>query len=182
MVPELSTPRLILKPLQLDDAEQIQRIFPQWEIVRFLNASVPWPYPADGALRYCRDVALPAVARGNEWHWTLRLRTAPDQVIGAIGLNKGDWINRGFWLAPAWQRQGLMTEAVIAANDYWFCVLGFARLRAPKAIGNTGSRRISEKTGMRVIALQEVDYVSGRFLTEIWELTAEQWRAIRASL
>jgi hypothetical protein len=29
---------------------------------------------------------------------------------------------------------------------------------------------------MRVIATEERDYVSGRFLTEIWEITAEEWR------
>lgn len=182
MAPELYTQRLLLKPLQLDDAAQIQQIFPQWEIVRFLNASIPWPYPDDGALRYCRDVALPAMERGTEWHWTLRLRASPQQVIGAIGLSKGDSINRGFWLARQWQNQGLMTEAVIVTNDYWFDVLGFPALRVHKAIGNAASRRVSEKTGMRVIALQDRDYISGRFLSEIWELTAEEWRIKRASL
>ena len=48
-----------------------------------------------------------------------------------------------------------MTEAVSAVNDYWFDVLGFRVLRAPKAVENSASRRMSEKTGMRVIARQE---------------------------
>jgi [ribosomal protein S5]-alanine N-acetyltransferase len=69
-----------------------------------------------------------------------------------------------------------MTEAVAAVNDYWFDVLGFKVLRAPKAIANIASRRISEKTGMHVIATLERDYVSGRLPTEIWEITAEEWR------
>jgi RimJ/RimL family protein N-acetyltransferase len=73
-----------------------------------------------------------------------------------------------------------MTEAVVAVNDYWFDVLGFPVLRAPKAIANIASRRISEKTGMRVIATEERDYVSGRLMAEIWEITAEGWRAKRA--
>jgi [ribosomal protein S5]-alanine N-acetyltransferase len=30
---------------------------------------------------------------------------------------------------------------------------------------------------MRVIATEQRDYVSGRLLTEIWEMTAEEWRA-----
>lgn len=51
-------------------------------------------------------------------------------------------------------------------NDYWFDVLGFSVLRAPKAVANLASRRISEKTGMRVIATHERDYVSGRLLAE----------------
>ena len=45
---ELHTPRLLLRPLQLSDAQQTQLLFPHWEIVKHLNAIVPWPYPADG--------------------------------------------------------------------------------------------------------------------------------------
>jgi ribosomal-protein-alanine N-acetyltransferase len=66
-IPTLETCRLWLKPLELADAEQVQTIFPQWEIVKHLNNRVPWPYPPDGALSYIRDFALPAVERGTEW-------------------------------------------------------------------------------------------------------------------
>ena len=181
-IPVLTTDRLLLQPLQLADAEQTQQLFPQWEVVRFLNASVPWPYPPDGALSYYRDVALPAVARGEEWYWTLRLKDQPDQLIGLIGLMKSDHTNRGFWLGLPWQGKGLMTEAVIAANDYWFDVLGFSVLRAPKAIANVESVRISKKTGMRKIATEERDFVGGRFPAETWEMTADEWRAARDTL
>lgn len=68
-----------------------------------------------------------------------------------------------------------MTEAVAAVNDYWFDILGFTVLRAPKAVANIASRRISEKTGMRVIARFERDYVRGRLPAELWEITAEEW-------
>jgi RimJ/RimL family protein N-acetyltransferase len=68
-----------------------------------------------------------------------------------------------------------MTEAVAAVNDYWFDVLGFQILRAPKAVANIASRRISEKTGMRVIATLEGAYVCGRLPAEVWEITAEEW-------
>jgi RimJ/RimL family protein N-acetyltransferase len=52
-------------------------------------------------------------------------------------------------------------------------------LRVPKAVENVGSRRISEKMGMRVVELKESDYVCGRLPTEVWEITAEEWRAFR---
>lgn len=180
MIPTLTTPRLILRPLELADAEQTQLLFPHWEIVRYLAKVVPWPYPPDGAYTYYRDVALPAMERGEAWHWSLRLKTNPDQMIGSIGLLKAENLNRGFWLGLPWQGQGLMTEAVDAVTDYWFEVLKFPVLRAPKAIANAASRRISEKQGMRVIAREDHEYVSGTFLTEIWEITAEEWRAQKA--
>jgi len=41
----ITTPRLILCPLELSDADAIQSVFPQWEIVQFLAADIPWPYP-----------------------------------------------------------------------------------------------------------------------------------------
>lgn len=72
LIPQLSTERLLLIPLELGDHAAIQAIFPQWRIVRHLNANIPWPYPDDGALTFVRDVALPAMAEGREWHWSVR--------------------------------------------------------------------------------------------------------------
>jgi RimJ/RimL family protein N-acetyltransferase len=181
MIPQLETQRLILRPASLADAEQAQHIFPHWEVVRLLAARVPWPYPADGALTYYRDIALPAMARGDEWHWSLRLRTHPDQLIGFISLMKRASDNRGFWLGLPWQRQGLMTEATTAVTDFWFNVLNLPEMRVAKAAANTASRRISEKNGMRLVATEERDYVSGRLPTEIWAITAEEWRRHRAT-
>ncbi|HXM40926.1 MAG TPA: GNAT family N-acetyltransferase [Bryobacteraceae bacterium] len=181
MTPQLETPRLWLRPLELADAAQAQLLFPQWEVVRYLTNQVPWPFPPDGVYTYYRDVALPAAQRGDAWHWTLRLRSDPDRVIGSIALMKGAEINRGFWLGLPWRGQGLMSEACDAVTGYWFATLGFPLLRVPKAAANTASRRISEKQGMRLVATEEREYVSGRLLTEVWEITSEEWRDRKAA-
>jgi len=175
-----TTSRLLLRPLELADAEQIQAIFPHWEIVRFLKNVVPWPYPADGARNFCEEVALPQAERGESWHWTLRLKSAPEQMIGVINLRKSEQNNRGFWMGLDWQGQGLMSEACVWANDHWFSRLGFPVLRVSKAVGNLASRRISEKQGMRLVGTEMKDYVCGRLLSEKWEITAEEWRAWKA--
>ncbi|HWW20708.1 MAG TPA: GNAT family N-acetyltransferase [Steroidobacteraceae bacterium] len=176
MTPVLETRRLRLRPLQLSDADQVQALFPHWEIVRYLNAHVPWPYPPDGAHNFYRDVALPGVERGERWEWTLRLKSAPEQIIGGIGLMLGESENRGFWTGLPWQGQGLMSEACEAVTHFWFEVLKFPRLRAPKAVANTASARISRRQGMRIIGREERDLVCGRVPAEIWEITAEEWR------
>jgi ribosomal-protein-alanine N-acetyltransferase len=181
MPPVLETARLLLRPLTIDDAGQIQAVFPRWEIVRYLSLVVPWPYPPDGALTYCRDVALPAIARGDEWIWSLRPKSEPERLIGLIALmNRAD-DNRGFWLDPAWQGRGLMTEAADAVTDYWFDTLGFAVLRVPKAAANLASRAVSERQGMRLVGTEEREYVSGRQIAERWEITAGEWLARRGS-
>jgi RimJ/RimL family protein N-acetyltransferase len=177
MTPEGRSERLILRPLALEDAPQIQVIFPHWEVVRYLRNIVPWPYPPDGAHQYIEQIALPAIERGEEWHWTLRLRTDPDQVIGAVALKSNDEDHRGFWLGLPWHGHGLMNEASAWTSGFWFDTLGFPLLRVSKAAGNLASRRISEKQGMRLVGIHEKDYVSGRLPSEVWEITAEEWRA-----
>jgi RimJ/RimL family protein N-acetyltransferase len=180
MTPVLNTERLVLHPLELADARQVQTLFPTWEIVQYLNSRVPWPYPTDGAETFYREVALPAIGRGEEWHWTLRLKVEPEHIIGAVALMTTGDDNRGFWLGLPWHRQGLMSEACDVVTDYWFDTLHFPVLRTAKAVANTASRRISQKQRMRLVATEERDYVSGRLPTEIWEITDEEWRAYRA--
>lgn len=180
--PILTTARLVLHPLGLQDADAIQRIFPQWEVVRFLADQVPWPYPPDGARNYVEHVALPAMRRGTQWHWSVRTQAEPDRLIGMVSLMDDDCgNNRGFWLDPAHQGRGYMTEASEAATGYWFEVLGKPVLRAPKAIANTASRKISERGGMRMVRSEERGYVSGRHPSEVWEITRDEWIARRAS-
>jgi RimJ/RimL family protein N-acetyltransferase len=181
MIPGGQTERLILRGLELADADQIQQLFPHWQIVQFLSNAVPWPYPADGASHYCRNVSLPLIERGDAWEWTIRLRTEPASLIGAISVLKGE-NNRAFWLGVPWHGRGYMSEASRWATDFWFETLGNTVLRVPKATTNLASRRISEKQGMRVAATVEKDYVSGRLPSEIWEITAEEWRAWKRRL
>ena len=177
MTPALETKRLYLRPLAFEDADQAQILFPHWEIVRYLTKEVPWPYPPDGAHTYYRDIALPAVKRGDAWHWTLRLKSAPDRMIGSISLMRGKDENRGFWLGLPWQGQGLMSEACEPVTDFWFNTMNFTVIRAAKAIANTASRRISETSGMRIVATGDREYVCGRLPAEIWEITADEWNS-----
>jgi RimJ/RimL family protein N-acetyltransferase len=174
MPPTLETRRLLLLPLVLDDADDIQRLFPHWDVVKHLNGRVPWPYPADGARQFLSETELPAMARGEHWTWSIRLKSDRDRLIGCISLMKGEE-NRGFWLGLPWHGQGFMTEASDAVTDFWFNSLKFPVLRVPKAVANIASRRISEKQGMRVVGRVERDYVCGRLPAEIWEITAEEW-------
>lgn len=179
--PPLETARLRLRPLAIDDAAAIQKTFPRWEIVEYMSASIPWPYPADGALVYIRDIALPAMASGQAWHWTLRMKSPGDPLIGAVSLMTTPNDNRGFWLSPEFHGQGLMTEACVAVTDYWFDALGQDVLRAPKASANRASKRLSERMGMRRVATEDRHFVSGRGPGEIWEISAEDWRRFHAS-
>lgn len=175
----LRTSRLILTPLELADAPAIQALFPHWDVVRYLDSRVPWPYPADGALGYVRDIALPAIAAGREWHWMIRLASEPSPCIGSICLYDQPENNRGFWLAPQWQGKGYIREACEVINDYWFQTLDRPLMQVPKAVENLASRKVSEREGMRKIATREGRFVCGPMGKDIWELTREQWLKTR---
>ncbi|KFK97669.1 MULTISPECIES: GNAT family N-acetyltransferase [unclassified Serratia (in: enterobacteria)] len=174
-VPTLKTHRLILPPLELSDSEDIQRLFPQWEIVKYITSQVPWPYPEGAARQFIQEIALPSMEKNSGWYWSLRLQEDPDHLIGVINLCDTPNANRGFWLTAAFQGKGLMSEASEAVTDFWFNQLDKPVLRVPKAKANLASRRISERNGMRVVATQWADFVGGRMETEIWEITKDEW-------
>ena len=177
----LETDRLRLLPLTLADAPAIQAAFPVWEVVRWIAATVPWPYPDDGAASFVSQIALPAMADGTAWHWSIRRRSEPGTLIGVVSLTDKEDDNRGFWIDPVWQGQGFATEASAAATDYWFETLGKSVLRVPKAVANPASRRVSEKQGMRVVGTLDLSLVSGMQPAQLWEIDRESWRAIRST-
>lgn len=113
--------------------------------------------------------------KGIAWIWTIRLREAPDDLIGLICLYDVEDNNRGFWLAPEYQGQGFMREASNVATDYWFNTLNKTVLRAPKASLNVRSKRISDSSGMRLIKTEKKEYVSGLLDSELWEITRDEW-------
>lgn len=177
LTPALQTARLELCPLQLEDAGALQAAFAHWEVVRYLTHHVPWPYPAGEMLRYLCEDALPAMAAGEEWHWTLRLRTAPEQLIGAACLMDEPDNNRGFWIATPYQQQGFMSEACVALNRFWFQTLERSCMRVAKAAINEASCRLSQAEGMRLVKRQEDLFVCGKAEEQIWETTKAEWLA-----
>lgn len=174
-IPVFETERLILRPLKTEDAQQIQRLFPQWEIVRYLAARFPWPYPENGAEEFVNQVVLPAMAGGKDWFWTICRKENPQQLIGVISLSLTPDNHRGFWLDPAWHRCGYMTEACRVVTEYWFTVLDQDVLRVPKARDNAASRQMSLSSGMRLIRTGTEQYIGGEMTSELWEITRQEW-------
>jgi RimJ/RimL family protein N-acetyltransferase len=83
--PALETSRLVLRPLRLEDAPALQRYFAHWEIVRWLDGHVPWPYPVNGAEMHVRQ-CLEERAQGKRFFWTICLKEAADDPVGLIEL------------------------------------------------------------------------------------------------
>lgn len=179
--PVLQTERLILRPLAPADASALQRRFPHWEIVRFLNARIPWPYPADGAARFI-EIAVGEMERGEKHHWSIRLKEGPDELIGSIVLWPDDEKSRdmrGFWLDPAFQRRGLMTETADRVTDYAFQELGWPHLWVSNAEPNRASARVKEKQGAHLVGFEPFHFIEGEGRRMVWRIEREAWLARR---
>jgi len=177
--PVLRTPRLVLRPVRSKDAPVIQRLFPHWDVVQWLDARIPWPYPADGAASFVAT-CLEKMARGEKSHWAIVPKSGPADLIGLIDLwpDDGESRNqRGFWLDPAHQGRGLMTEAADRVTDYAFRELGWPYLWFTNAQENQPSRRIKEKQGARLVDMLIGDYVGGRTTQMVWLLERDDWLA-----
>jgi len=177
--PVLQTPRLVLRPVRAKDAPVIQRRFPHWEVVRWLDAKIPWPYPADGAATYVA-ACLEQMARGDKSHWAIIPRSGPADLIGIIELWPDDGVSRsqrGFWLDPDFQGKGLMTEAAERVTEYAFCKLGWPHLWLTNAQDNHPSRRIKERQGARLVDLMIGEHVGGKGPQMVWLLQRQDWLA-----
>ncbi len=180
----LETPRLRLRPLRIGDASRIQDLFAHWEIVQYMAAAIPWPYPEDGARQFLEAV-LPKNETEEQYDWAITLKSEEDDVlIGAVGLypsSKED--NRGFWLGKAYHHRGYMKEAVSAVNDFAFGHLKLPFLLLNNAEPNRASHRIKEISGAVIVSIEEdVPHVGGKFRNVRWRLTREDWETHRSDL
>ena len=175
-IPTIETARLRLRPVEMADAPRVQELFDNFNVVRYLNATIPWPYPSDGAETYLAD-CVPKMAAQEQYLWAITLRDRPEEgLIGLIGLFPvSDEDHRGFWLGEEYWGRGLMREAVAAINDFAFDELGMAELLLNNAEPNVASHRLKESLGAEIVSVQETEYIGGTFPGVRWRLTAEAW-------
>ena len=174
--PALTTERLTLRPMRLADAPALQRLFDDWEVVKHLNAHVPWPYPDDGAETHIRT----SLEKRDRYYWTLTFRSAEDEPLGLISIrpdlgDEGE--QRGFWLGRPYWGRGLMTEAAERVTRHAFVDLGWPHLWLGNAEANTASHRVKEKQGARIMDRVPIRTVSGDAIKVVWLLPRSDWLA-----
>jgi len=183
-IPTFKTERLTIRPITINDAVWIQEKFNDWEIVRYLNKNVPWPYPENGALDFLENVVLKQMENEESYHWAICKKEDVKNGIGVLSfrhqMDEHDG-HRGFWIERAEQSKGYVTEACNALNDFVFNTLKWDSFIAENACGNEASRRIKEKTGGVLIDEQTREFVSGIHKTEIWKITKEKWKETSAA-
>jgi len=179
--PTFETSRLVLRQVCEADVPAYEKHFIDYEVVRYLSAQIPWPYPEDGIRKFLLEQVLPALGK-SRWSWAINLKESPQDLIGMVELFKpGLPQHRGFWLGREFWGRGYMTEAVQPVMDYAFNELGFEKLIFDNAVGNSRSARIKEKTGARFLERKPAKFVDPAFTEiEFYELTKENWLSLKS--
>tara|TARA_R110000868_G_scaffold138329_1_gene352338 strand:- start:52919 stop:53485 length:567 start_codon:yes stop_codon:yes gene_type:complete len=180
----IKTKRLGLRVPSIEDAEFIQREFPKWELVKYLNNNIPWPYPDDGAELFLKEVLLPDISSGKSFGFIIELIeggiATPIGLISYQGSKEQGVLGRGFWLALDYHGKGYMSEASLAGNKWIFQNTNTHAITTNNALTNTASSKIKVKQGWELISKEEADlYMIGQVvMCENWLLTKERWEEI----
>jgi len=162
--PKLSTPRLCLRELTIEDAEAVFRIRSDYEVTRY-NTGLA--YDRIDQARDLIQAIRAGYMDGAELRWGITLRNDP-MVIGMCGFNY--WVRHdrrasiGYDLARAYWGQGLMTEAVRAMVEFGFENMNLNRIEADADGRNPASARVLHKAGFKDEGIQhEQFYENGSF-------------------
>ena len=176
IIPTLTTPRLLLRPFEVEDAPEHHRvIYNDPEVMRYLPGGVPRTLEqTQMVIDYFRDHWDQHGIGG----WVVIHRTNQTH-IGHCGLNrlKEDGAVEIFYaLAKPYWGQGLTPEAAQAVLRYGFEVAHLTQIIALAVPENTPSRRVMEKIGMRFEGITQRYYNSASlaYYTSIPQDTSEK--------
>jgi RimJ/RimL family protein N-acetyltransferase len=143
----LETPRLLLRPFGLGDAEIVHRIYSDPDVMRYV-ATGPMATLAVTE-RLLQDYNAHQRRLGYSF-WAVIERATGD-LIGDSGLYRtpSGEIELGYTLGVPWWGRGYATEAASRWLDCAFLELGVAEVVALAEPANLGSLHVLEKLGMR---------------------------------
>jgi len=162
--PRLETENLVLRQIQLSDAEAVLKVFS--------DASVTKYHDLDAATRleqaqFLINRRAELFKSGQRIRWGIA-RKIDDVIVGSCGYSS--WVKNsfraevGYELARIHWRKGIMTEALRAIVNFGFKEMGLNRIEAMVMLENIASTRLLEKLGFEEEGiLREYGYWKGSF-------------------
>ena len=155
---KLITKRLILRDIQLKDAESIRKNINNLNISKYL-LSVAYPYKKSDAkwwVNHCKEQQKQKPRTSYE----LGIIIKPNnKIVGGVGLSS---INRkqkkadiGYWIAEPYWRKGYVSEAVEKLINFAFNKLGIEKIVIPAFVENKGSNALIKKIGGKFIKIKK---------------------------
>ena len=178
----LKTKRLILRPFQLADAPDLQRLIGDYDVSKTLLV-VPYPY-VDGEAERFINSTLEETNRDTEMHWAI---TLDKNLIGGSGLKmkpEEKTIMVGYWLGKDFWGKGYMTEALREIINYAFQSTQAERVEACHFASNPASGKVMQKAGMvfTEIRTQCYETMEGKQDGLHYSISRSQWEDLRQNL
>lgn len=150
-VPHLSGPRVTLRPLRVDDVDDLYALFADADVARH------WSFPAWSRRTQAEDYLRMRLSLQPPTVYAWAITHGDGRLIGTVTLFVLDGTPRGseigYALAPALQGRGLASEALRLAIRHAFDVLALPRIEADVDPRNEASWRLLERLGFRREAL-----------------------------
>jgi RimJ/RimL family protein N-acetyltransferase len=167
MLPQIETPRLVLRELCMDDALALQAFQTRPSYLRY-QAMEPRDFK-DGIERVTRYMQY----RGEGEHRRLydfvaRLRS-DGQIVGhgSLSRSSSEIASLGLGIDETYARRGLATEIALGLLAFGFNDLKLHRIEADVAVENAACIRVLEKIGMfREGVAHDCIFARGRWWTE----------------
>ncbi|WP_404460525.1 GNAT family N-acetyltransferase [Sutcliffiella horikoshii] len=144
----LETERLLLRRLELGDANRVEELASDYELAK-TTLNVPHPYPAGSAADFIRSMWT---AEGKGLVAFAVVEKESESLIGIINIKQTLSFKRGelgYWIGLPFWGKGYGTEAARAMVEFGFKKLGLNKVFAGAFADNPGSWRIMEKVGMK---------------------------------
>lgn len=148
IIPELTTDRLLLRPLSEADIDRVTGLLQSSEIAE-TTLYIPHPYSRQDAVTWIGTHAS-AAELGRELTWAI-CRKVDGLLMGAFGISIDAYHQRGtigYWLGVPYWGQGFTSEAAQTVVTFGFRELGLHRIEATCMPDNIGSARVMEKAGL----------------------------------
>lgn len=146
----LETLRLRLRPLEMDDAEQLTTLLQDPEIPRWTN-SIPFPYTLEDARTYLASRVQDDGSR-EAFVWGM-VEKSSNTLMGTMGLHDLRFdrgrAELGYWIGEAFRGRGYTTEAARRVLSWAFEIAEFDRIQATYMPGNEASSGVMRNIGMQ---------------------------------
>lgn len=179
--PTLRTERLTLRPFELGDAADVERLAGMKEIAD-TTLTIPHPYPPGAAAEWI-EKHRSAWEKSTEITFAIT-ETSSGDLVGVISLVISSEHRRaelGYWIAVGNWGRGYATEASEAVLDFGFDVLGLHRIDSRHFLRNPASGRVMQKLGMQYEGTQRDWAIRwDRFETlALYAILEPEWRSQR---
>ncbi len=154
LIPTITTSRLILRPLQMADAEPLYNIYQMKDVLRYFPNADPPP------LERVQNFIESQLMRWNQHgygHWAI-VPQGETKLIGWAGLQylpETDETEVGYLLNRLYWRLGYATEVAWSSLQFGFTHFNFDRIIALVHPQNIASQHVLEKCGLAFIDQQE---------------------------